>query len=143
MSPGLPIRHVLLAVDDSPAGLAAAATAVAVAHQCTATLHAVTVLLNGVLTERAMPPEIGEEGLQHALLRHVAALAGRQGMSVRGRTVVGDPGESILSEAVAVEADLIVIGRSDLRTLGQPYVGSEVRQVLEFAEVPVLVVPGP
>jgi hypothetical protein len=40
-------------------------------------------------------------------------------------------------------ADLIVLGRSNLPGPGQPYVGSHTRQVLEFAERPVPVVPAP
>jgi hypothetical protein len=36
---------------------------------------------------------------------------------------------------------VIVIGRSGGRRSGEPYVGSEVRHVLEFADQPVLVVP--
>ena len=39
-------------------------------------------------------------------------------------------------------ADLIVLGRSDRPGPGEPYVGAETRRVLEFADRPVLVVPG-
>jgi nucleotide-binding universal stress UspA family protein len=39
------------------------------------------------------------------------------------------------------DADLIVVGRSDLRRPGQPYVASQTEHVLEFTRLPVVVVP--
>ena len=49
--------------------------------------------------------------------------------------------EAILDAARQWNADLIVMGRSDERGPGRPYVGSQTEHVLEFTEVPVLVVP--
>ena len=43
------IRRILLAVDDSPAGLAAARSAMQLAQACEADVRAVTVLLDGLL----------------------------------------------------------------------------------------------
>ena len=57
------------------------------------------------------------------------------------RTISGQPARSILDQAAAWNADVIVLGRSGVRHVGQPFVGSHLLHVLEFAEVPVVVVP--
>ncbi len=59
-------------------------------------------------------------------------------------TVVPDgqqPYEAVLDTAIDWHADLIVMGRSDRRATGRPYVGSQTEHVLEFTHVPVVVVP--
>lgn len=145
------IRRILLAVDDSPAGLAAARAAMLLARVSGADVRAVTVLLDGLL--EAVLSGIGGHaesvdalharrgGGQTALLRHVVELGRRLDVVPETAGLVGEPAACILEEARRYRPDMIVIGRSDRREAGQPYVGSEVRQVLEFAEVPVLVVP--
>ena len=55
----------------------------------------------------------------------------------------GEPAQEILQEARRWPADLVVIGRGPEPGVGGPYVGRETRIVLEYAEQPVLVVPGP
>jgi len=141
----MPYRCILVAVDDSPAGLEAARTAVELAAGNGAPLRAVTVLRDHVL-ERALGGEPDRtahhlaEGAQSVLTWVEELAAGRQ---VSCQTVLrgGEPYREILSEADACDADVIVIGRSDRRGPRSPYLGSETAQVLEFAEVPVLVVP--
>ncbi len=49
----------------------------------------------------------------------------------------------LLRVAQQWHADLIVMGRSDKRRPGVPYVGNQTEHLLEFASVPVLVVPYP
>lgn len=145
------ITRILLATDDSPAGLAAARRAMDLAAVCHADVRAVTVLIDGPLdTELAAIGRRRESleslrarrgGGQTALLRHVVDLGRDAGLVPETAALTGEPAASILDEARAYGPDVIVIGRSDRRTAGSPYVGTEVRQVLEFAEVPVLVVP--
>jgi nucleotide-binding universal stress UspA family protein len=145
------IRRILLAVDDSPAGLAAARSAMQLAQACEADVRAVTVLLDGLLesvlsgiggrTESSDAVRARRGGGQTALLRHVVDLGRSAGIVPETVALAGDPSTRILDEARSYRPDVIVIGRSDRRQAGQPYVGSEVRQVLEFAEIPVLVVP--
>lgn len=53
----------------------------------------------------------------------------------------GHPFEVILEEAGRWEADLIIMGRSNKRRRGVPYVGTQTEHLLEFTHVPVLVVP--
>jgi nucleotide-binding universal stress UspA family protein len=145
------ISRILLAVDDSPAGLAAADVAMRLAHTCQADVRAVTVLLDGPFEARlASEARTGEApealrarrgGGQNALLRHIVALGLRHEVVPHTVALVGTPAPSILAEARDYAPDVIVIGRSGGRRSGEPYVGSEVRHVLEFADQPVLVVP--
>lgn len=172
------IRHVLVAVDDSPAGLAALRLALDLACGWEAKVRAVTVVADHTLAERlrfalrdddgrGATAGTGRGGLAasgssagqvdvvrggndvqrrrvhaaEALLSHVAGLAERGNVPVETALRAGDPAARVLEEAAAWPADLIVLGRSDRSDAGQPYVGSHTRQVLEFAEQPVLVVP--
>lgn len=144
--------RILLAVDDSPAGLAAARVATELAETCQAPLRAVTVMVDGPLetelsgiggrAESAAALRARRDGGQNALLRHVTELARARGVEPQTTALLGEPAPTILAEARAYRPDVIVIGRSDGHRAGAPYVGSEVRHVLEFADVPVLVVPG-
>lgn len=141
--------RILLAVDDSPGGLAAARTAVRLAARLRAPLRAVHVLVDGDVARRleSHPASGGVRGRRDqgavAVLRFVSGLAAQAGVDVETVALEGQPARCILQQGSAWSADIIVLGRAAGRRLGQPYVGSEVRQVLEFADVPVLVVPPP
>jgi nucleotide-binding universal stress UspA family protein len=145
------IKRILVAVDDSPAGLAAARFAMDLARVCGAEVRAATVLVDGLLEAAlaGMPGHLESSdalrarrgGGQTALLRHVVELGHARNLEPETTALVGEPARCILDEARGYRPDVLVIGRSDRRETGQPYVGSEVRQVLEFAEQPVLVVP--
>lgn len=143
------MKRILLAVDDSPAGLAAARTAMALANGTSGQVRAVQVLTDGEVTREleersgtAGPHERRERGAT-AVLKYVADLAERSGVDIETACLWGKPAKVILHEAATWPADVIVIGRAGQRHVGQPYVGSDVRHVLEFATVPVLVVPHP
>ncbi len=145
------ITRILLAVDDSPAGLSAARTAMSLAAVCGADVRAVTVLRDGPLEAALAEIRPGREsasalrarrgGGQTDLLRHVVELGRAAGLVPETAALLGEPAPAILDEVRVYRPDVIVIGRSDRRSAGQPYVGSEVRHVLEFSDVPVLVVP--
>jgi nucleotide-binding universal stress UspA family protein len=145
------ITRILLAVDDSPAGLAAARVAVQLAETCRAELRAVTVLLDGLLeaelvgiggrSESSEALRARRGGGQISLLHHVEQIGHSHHVEPETAALLGQPAPTILADARDYRPDVIVIGRSDRRRAGEPYVGSEVRHVLEFAEVPVLVVP--
>ena len=141
--------RILLAVNDSPAGLAAARTAVWLAQQSAGQIRAVHVTSEpGALPNRrggaaraeaedCLPEDVAP------ILKYVTGLADRAGVSLDTRTIRGQPARSILDHATAWNTDVIVLGRSGVRHVGQPFVGSSVLNVLEFAEVPVVVVPAP
>ena len=122
--------RVLVAIDDSPPALAAAALAIDYAKNQPAQLHFVTVAEPG--TDAS------------AILGHATTLAGHAGVTATvAATDGGQPFEALLAEAHTWGADIIVMGRSDIRRPGQPYVGSQTEHLLEFTDIPVLVVPEP
>ncbi|MCU0301743.1 MAG: universal stress protein [Candidatus Nanopelagicales bacterium] len=131
------MTRILVAVNDSPAGLAAARTAIRLARETSGQVRAV----------HAVAPRAGEAGGDErarssmAVLDYVADLAQQAGVAVETATVPGAPARVILDQAAAWPADVIVLGRSGVRHVGQPFVGSQVLHVIEFAEVPVVVVP--
>jgi len=144
------IRRVLVAVDDSPASLAAARLAVELAATWNASLRAVSVVGDHLVDERLAavlgPPEPEplarrRENAASAVLRHLARLAEQSGVPIETRQLDGEPAAVILDEARRWPADLVVLGRSDRHGAGEPYIGAQTRQVLEFADRPVLVVP--
>lgn len=141
------MMRILLAVNDSPAGLAAARAAIHFAQQSGGQVRAVHVI-----GERGAEPGLrrgsrqvqAEEqrpGAPAQVLEYVAGLAERAGVAIDILTVHGQPARSILDQAAGWQADVIVLGRSGVRHVGQPFVGSQVLHVLEFAEIPVVVVP--
>jgi nucleotide-binding universal stress UspA family protein len=141
------MKHILLAVDDSPAGLAAARAAITLAAQTSAQLRAIQVLANGEVarelherSETARTEERRERG-STAVLKYVTGLAERAGVDIECMSLWGQPARVILNQATSWAADVIVLGRAGHRHVGQPYIGSDVRHVLEFTTVPVLVVP--
>jgi nucleotide-binding universal stress UspA family protein len=146
----VPTFHkVLVAVDDSPAALAAARAAVDFATRTGAHLRFVHVTSDGELL-RALAESGRDSQLATrrnkaavALLRHVGAVAERAGIQAETKHLEGDPAAAVLAEVSDWRADLLVIGRSDVRGAVRPYVGTVTRHVLELVDIPVLVVPRP
>jgi nucleotide-binding universal stress UspA family protein len=140
------ITHILLAVDDSRDSLAATRLAVELAKGLGARIRAVHVSANHGL-EASIEAATGSPlGLRRgqadvALLARVAALAEGAGVSVETALLTGRVEAALLRAARDWEADLVVIGKSGRAAVGDPYVGSLTRHVLEFAEQPVLVAP--
>lgn len=123
------INRILVAIDDSAPALAAANFAIELARTLSAKLNFVTV------TETGRDPEI--------VLRHVTTLASSVGIPATV-TAVDDgthPFEALLATALRWDADIVIMGRSDKRPTGRPYVGSQTEHLLEFTDVPVVVVP--
>lgn len=145
-----PMFHrILVAVDDSPAALAAARAAIDVAVRAGADLRFVHVTSDGellrALADRGRDSQLASRRNKAAvaLLDHVRAEAERAGIQAETQHVEGDPAAIVLAEVSDWGADLLVIGRSDIRGAGRPYVGTVTRHVLELVDVPVLVVPRP
>ncbi len=141
------MSRVLVAVDDSPAALAAARVAVGLAARLPARMRFVLVLGDGELTRRFQA--LRQDGTVQqrradasaSLLAHVLSLAERAQVAAETVELAGDPATVLLAEAVAWEAGLVVLGRSRERGTGRSYVGATAQHVLEFSEVPVLLVP--
>jgi nucleotide-binding universal stress UspA family protein len=140
------MKRILVATDDSPAGLEAVKRAVELARQYGATVRAVHVVADSDVTSALVDsgePRLAERRSDavQALFRHVRSLADQVGVPVETAAMYGEPATLILDQARSWPADLVVIGRRDHHDVGGPWVGRETRMVLEFAEQPVLVVP--
>ncbi len=70
-----------------------------------------------------------------------AAVFDNSGASVTRRHPRGDPATQIVDIAMAVEADLVVIGRRGLTPAGELFLGSVSQHVLHAARCPVMIVP--
>lgn len=120
--------RTLVAVDDSAPALAAAALAIEFARTRGTELMFVTVAEPGASAD--------------VILAYVAGLAERAGVVATTTAAEGGHAfEAILVAAHRWKADVIIMGRSDVRRPGQPYVGSQTEHLLEFTDIPVLVVP--
>jgi nucleotide-binding universal stress UspA family protein len=141
--------RILVAVDDSPAALAGVHLALDLARHLDARVRFVHVQVDGEVL-RALR-ELHHDGtlVQRRerdvalLLRHVESEAERAGVPSAGVSLEGEPAQVLLAETRAWQADLLVVGRADLDRPGTAYVGEVARQLLEFSDVPVLVVPPP
>lgn len=144
------IGRILVAVDDSPAALAAMHVTIELAASSDATLRVLHVLTDHQLSSRISESESDRPAHTVAerrrtevgsLLTHMQRLAQRAGVEAQVLVLEGEAAQEILTQARSWPADLVVVGRSGLTGAGQPYVGHETRHVLEFADQPVLVVP--
>jgi len=127
-------ERVLIAVDDSVESLAAARSGARLAAGWNARVRILTALIDGARADAAPP-----------LLDHVVRSVRAAGVAAERIESVARTGEAfrcILEEARTWRADLIVMATSRRQGLRSPYVGSQTEHVLEFAECPVLVVPG-
>jgi nucleotide-binding universal stress UspA family protein len=133
---------VLVGVHDSPAGFAATEAAIEHARRTGATLRAVAVVAHddgADARETALAHE--REQVCSAALAHVAKRAADAGVEAGVALRHGRVAAEILAEAAACGASIIVLGRMDRPGHVIPAIGSHTLGVIEFARVPVLVVP--
>jgi nucleotide-binding universal stress UspA family protein len=123
------LKRILIAVDDSAPALAAAELAIELGQVLTTELRFVSVIEVGRTTD--------------AILRHIAGMTAAAGLAASFLAIDDGehPFELLLDAARGWDADLVVMGRSDNRRPGEPYVGSQTEHLLEFTDIPVLVVP--
>jgi nucleotide-binding universal stress UspA family protein len=141
------IRHVLVAVDDSAGGLAALRFSIQLARELNATLRAVTVVGDGqvraALDRGGTRLDERRQAAADAVLRHTAELARAYEVPAEVSKAQGTVADCVLAQVRNWPADLVVLGRSREAGAGEPFIGGQTRLVLEFADVPVLVVPPP
>jgi nucleotide-binding universal stress UspA family protein len=85
----------------------------------------------------------GQEDEERALA-YIAGLGMERGIEVEVQSVADrgrDPYEAILEAATEWGADFIFMGRTGRHGPGRALMGSQTEHVLEFSEVPVVVVP--
>ena len=135
---------ILLAVNDSPAAFAAVEVAIDQARRLGARLRVVMVIEDGAMDRHldgtaalARRRELAAD----AVLNHVVAVGMAAGVDVAGRRRTGRVAAEILEEAREVNATLIVMARVTRPGHAIPSIGSHTLRVLEFARIPVLVVP--
>lgn len=136
--------QILVAVSDSPAAFDAAEAAVELAARLGAPVHALTVLGTGEIDghlDGAEHLNLVREQAATAALRHVSALCAAAGVPCLEARRRGNVAAQILDHAREVGASMIVMACVDRPGHTLPYVGSQTLRVLEFATVPVLVVP--
>jgi nucleotide-binding universal stress UspA family protein len=142
------LERILLAVDDSPAGLAAARTAMALAVEWSATVRALCALQDGDVARSLAPargsgPEDRLAVSATSILNWVANLAKQRSVPCETVRRSGDPFQLVLAEARQWDADVIVIGRASATGPASAYLGSEIERLIEFTDRPVLVIPAP
>jgi nucleotide-binding universal stress UspA family protein len=136
------IQRILLAYDGSAASDKAATLAIDIALKYGAHISVISV---------ARPPEVGDDVETEAVIENSRAFhkslleplrkrfAGLK-LSTSLDVLVGHPTEQIIAEAERQHVDLIVLGHRG-KTLFQRFrLGSVSKQVVQYAECPVLVV---
>jgi nucleotide-binding universal stress UspA family protein len=136
------LRRILLAYDGSAAAAKAADFALDLAAKYSAQLAVLSV---------ARPPEFGDDVETEAViensrtyyerllapLRQRAAVAG---IDASFAVKVGHPTEQIIAEAERAHAELIVLGHRGKTLFERIRLGSVSKQIVQYAECPVLVV---
>ncbi len=134
---------ILVAVHDSAAAFAAAERGIALAQSLGARVHAVQVV-EPPATSAPRTPRDGADTpplTRDGALRHLERVAAAAGVPFTSEARHGPVAPSILEAAAEVGADYIVMARVDRPGHIIPGIGSRTLRVLEFAEVPVVVVP--
>jgi nucleotide-binding universal stress UspA family protein len=146
-------QRVLVAIDGSLASLEASRIAIDLAASWHAVVRAVAVLGKErmePLVDQAAPDGAGSarerwRSTLSVALDHVVRSGEAVGVSVEPALRTGtdaQPYEAILEEADRWTADVIVVGRGHHHGIGRALLGSQAEQLLEFATLPVIVVPG-
>jgi nucleotide-binding universal stress UspA family protein len=137
-----PSRRFLLAIDGSVASLAAARGALDFAALCGARIRVIAVVEEGP-GPHPQSPEHREAQLQDAVayVRRLGAESHVEVEAALRRRAGAEPYELILEEADQWSADLLFMGRRSHHGLGRALLGSQAEHVLEFAQLPVVVVP--
>jgi len=142
--------RILLAVDGSAGSLQASRLAFRLAVSWGAALRAIAVVGRdraGPLVDRTEAGQAAGERARASLedaLAHVVQAGAEAGVRVEPALRVSpaaEPYEMILDEAEQWPADLIVVGRGAHHGIGRALLGSQADHVLEFATLPVVVVP--
>ena len=140
-------RLIQVGVDFSPASREALARAVHLARQLDAELEIVHVVerlqatLPFVRRSRLAVAELQRELIAEARERVQTLVPKRAGRKVRARVLAGKPSEALLSHAVKVGADLLVLANLGHSTVQEVFVGSTAEQCLRRARIPVMLVP--
>jgi nucleotide-binding universal stress UspA family protein len=138
--------RILLAVDDSAVAATVVRRVAKLARKFKATpeLHVLTVVPR---LSKAAEKEFGKAGPGRYYARQaelslepVRPLLQRTGLEWKERSAIGEIAPTVLAEAKAVKADMIVIGSHGKGALKSLLVGSVTQKVIALSTIPVLVV---
>lgn len=82
---------------------------------------------------------LDEQITAETVVRHALAQLQRAGVNARGRVIAGEAAESIVSQATALDAEMIIMGRRHLTPFNRFLKGSVSAAVIERAHCPVMV----
>jgi len=123
-----PVSHILIAYDDSPSARNALETTLTLASK-----------LKTEITILAACHRETEETASRAL-QEAHAEATKRNLPARAQLVHGDAAQQIINQAIALQAQLIVMGAYGHNRIREWILGSTTSQVLHRAGVPVLLV---
>ena len=134
--------RLLVCVDGSRASLEAARVAIDLAKRWSSQLRVVYVVETAEIDgspDTDLIARLRESG--RAILSRIAGMGDEQGVTVMQALLEGVPFDTILDDARAWKADVIIMGRTGRTGPGRALLGSEAERVLEFTDRPVLIVP--
>jgi nucleotide-binding universal stress UspA family protein len=136
-----PQTRLFVATDGSPAAMSATRCAMVMARSCGGVVH-VVVVVSGEPDARGVPTR--GRGDADRTLAHAARLGTDSGVETSVEVVEEgrrDTYEAILEAADRWGTDFLFVGRTGRHGPGRAMMGSQAEHVLEFSEVPVVVVP--
>ena len=137
------VDRILVALDDSDGAARAVRFVAALAPRLGAEVVAVHAL--GLLTHlggaQAVPAQ-SHRGEVLALLQVWAGALTEAGVAHRCLVVDGNPVQALLAAAADEHADIIVVGKRATGGVPGLQLGSTSQQLVQHADVPVVVVPG-
>lgn len=140
------IRKILVGTDGSDHAGKAIRYAGELAAHCGAEIVVVAVSTPGPvpvdLQDFAQSEDMSHTDVYEAVVRSGAVLAEKSGAgNVSSQILSGDPATAMVEAAIAVEADLIVLGSRGHGAITGILLGSVSRKVLHLAKLPTLIVP--
>ncbi len=140
-------KRILVPVDGSRFSLSAVEFAIRLARIHGSKLILIHVLDEAVLEQMCRLGGGREQEVEHEmkeaakhLLKEMAQMVKEAGIDVKVALTRGSPHEAIVRESGQLKTDLIVMGRLGRRGVRSIMLGSVAERVVEFSEVPVLLV---
>lgn len=141
-------KRILVPVDGSRYSLNAVCMAARLARVHGSELRVFHVIDESLLDQLSRFSEKNREAIREELLSNARAFLGDMRCEAHGEIITaseviireGVPHEIILDEASIWGADLIIMGKLGRRGVSHILLGSVAERVIEFSEVPVLIV---
>lgn len=89
------------------------------------------------------PRESSNHAILEASLDHMTSSIQSPELDVESEVTVGDPAETILNYTEKIDPDMLVVGAKGLRATLGILLGGVAQQIIEYANIPVLVVRAP